>query len=1371
LYFQLLFWSGKGLAFEGIFWQKCFPDGIVGFSTGGGSARPAFDDPYHFSVMKKKSLEKLHKMLPRTMGRERFGLRRRLWQLQRSGQMTADKLAREIEALEISVRASMARRQDRILKKPVVTTNETLPITACKKDIIQAIAAHPVVIIAGETGSGKTTQIPKYCLAAGRGIDGFIGCTQPRRITATMVARRIAAELDVPLGESVGYKIRFRDRSRPESYIKIMTDGILLAEAQSDRYLDQYDTIIVDEAHERSLNIDFVLGILKTLLTRRNDLKLIITSATIDTRKFSDAFGNAPVIEVSGRMFPVEVSYLADGQIDANTDNGDLTHVEQAVQAVNTLDREKARGDILIFMPTEQDIRETCELLAGRSYPGTTILPLYARLSAADQARVYARPAGRKIIVSTNVAETSLTIPGIKYVIDTGLARIPRYNPRSRTTAMPVVAISRSSADQRMGRCGRVENGVCIRLYTQEDYQARPLYTPPEILRSNLAEVVLRMISLRLGDVADFPFVDKPAPRSIQDGFEVLKELGAIAEKKDRRKAGNSARQHLTATGQLMARIPLDPRLARILIEAHRRGCLSELSVIAAALSIQDPRERPAEKAAAADAMHAPFQDRDSDFLTLLNIWNQYQDKWKKVKSQNQMKKYCKAHFLSYRRMREWRDIHQQIDEILRENGLSCAQRSFADEHERFAAVHQAISCGFLSSIAVKKDKNLFKAAKGREAMIFPGSALFNRAGDWIVAAEMVETSRLFARMAARIQPEWLETLGGALCRRTYSNPHWERNREQVVAAEQVSLFGLVIVTERKVAYGRINPQEAGDIFIRSALVAGDLKQPPGFVTFNLSRIDDIRDMEDRIRRRDLLVGEDALTRFYSDRLGIVYDMQTLRKRLKEKGGDAFLKMTAEDLLHYHPAEDLGSQYPGGLQLGNDTFKCSYTFDPGGPADGVSLHIPAAAAAGVPADETDWLVPGLLKEKITALIKGLPKKYRKHLVPIAGTVDELLAHLPQPRGRLITTLGRMLRKRFGVDIPASAWDPDALPDHLKMRISITGPDGKEIRSARDKTILSRDAAILPDDSLLADVKQRWEKTGITGWDFGDLPESVDVKCKGVVRWTVYPGLQVAEQAGRRIDLKLFNRRGRSVSAHREGVAGLYMLKFAKDLKYLRKNLTLTGPGLQATRYFGGSQKFESILYDAVVEKLFKKNIRTKTDFDTHANIAGPQILPCGRSFIESATPILEAARVTGNILATLENANSGNAALIKYFRRLRKQISGIAPPHFIKLYDSERINHLPRYIRAIAIRAERAAANFDKDRQKAQEVKRFSAALDAMLKNLSASVSDDKRRAVEEFFWLIEEYKVSLFAQEFKTALPVSKNRLAEKMSEIERMA
>ena len=736
--------------------------------------------------MLENEINRIELLLTDAMSVDRYPVLRRLAQLKRrrAGRMAQKSYRQQLAAIERRLVASIARRQKRAASRPRVTDAPALPIADRKDDIITAIASHAVVIVSGETGSGKTTQLPKYCLAAGRGIDGRIGCTQPRRIAATSVARRIAEEMGETVGRSVGYKIRFQDRTGPDAFVKIMTDGILLAEVQQDRYLSEYDTIIVDEAHERSLNIDFVLGLLKTLLKKRRDLKLIITSATIDTEKFSRAFDDAPVIEVSGRLYPVDVSYFPDDPLFATSSdepNDDMTHVETAVAAIRRLKRHGPFGDILVFMPTEQDIRETCEILEGDGAPGERVMPLFARLTADKQARVFARAKGRKIIVATNVAETSLTIPGIRYVVDSGLARVSQYNPRTRTTALPVEPISRSSADQRKGRCGRVENGVCIRLYSEEDYLSRPLFTPPEILRSNLAEVILRMTALKLGDMAAFPFIDRPAAKSIRDGTEALKELGAVAEnlageevqkargggrsrerRANRRQAdGSNSRPglFLTKRGSLMARLPIDPRLSRMLIEARKQCCVAEVTVIAAALSIQDPRERPADRAEEADKAQALFVDPASDFLTLVNIWNRYQDTWREQKTTGRMKKFCRAHFLSYRRMREWRDIHVQLNDILVENGLSRAGAAGLDPDGRYAAIHKAVLSGFLSNIAVRKEKNVFQAAKGREVMIFPGSALFNRAGDWIVAAEMVETSRLFARMAATVDSAWLEEL------------------------------------------------------------------------------------------------------------------------------------------------------------------------------------------------------------------------------------------------------------------------------------------------------------------------------------------------------------------------------------------------------------------------------------------------------------------------------------------------------------------------------------------------------------------------------------------------------------------------------------
>jgi len=1028
-------------------------------------------------------IRKIESLLPKALYRDQHILKQEIIRIKRLKQKDSrsepgnENKSPEIKDkkliyLEKKLRASVQKRTRREANLPKITYNEELPIVAKKDEIIKAISENRVVIISGETGSGKTTQIPKFCLAAGRGIDGKIGCTQPRRIAAITVAQRIAEELGEEIGKSVGYKIRFTDQTGENTYIKIMTDGILLAETQGDKYLNEYDTIIVDEAHERSLNIDFVLGILKTLLYKRKNLKLIITSATIDTEKFSKAFDNAPVIEVSGRMYPVDVRYLQDlhgfGNIESASENDEQTHVELAVRAIERLQQESPYGgDILVFMPTEQDIRETCELLEGRDFTGVNILPLYARLSASEQSRVFSQTRGRKIIVATNVAETSITIPGIKYVIDTGLARISQYLPGTRTTALPVVPVSKSSADQRKGRCGRVANGICIRLFSEKDYESRSLFTPPEILRSNLAEVILRMIALNLGDIWNFPFIDPPAPRLIKDGFDLLTELGAIVYKESEVRsqesevrsqeseadsqqptakcqqpiqptANNTAGKfQLTEKGKLMARMPLDPRLSRMLIEANTEGCVKEIAVIASALSIQDPRERPAEKQGEADQAHAVFNDPTSDFITLLNIWNKYH---REVRGKGQEgiaslmtpKKFCKNYFISFRRMREWRDIHAQIIEELKESEVRIqkpearsqesgvrsqkpedrSQKTEADNqtlkansqqptanYSQQPPIHRSVLSGFLSNIATKKDKNMFQATKGKEVMIFPGSALFNKAGDWIVAAEMVETSRLFARTVANIDVNWLEELGKDQCKYSYLQPHWERNRGEVVAFEQVTLFGLVIIPQRPVSYGKINPDEACDIFIRSALVDGDMKQPFPFMLHNQNLIDEIQNMEEKIRRRDILTSEENIYQFYKERLDKVYDIRTLKKFIKDKRGDAFLRMKKEELLLYSPDENELTLYPDKLTLGNNIFPCDYHFEPGKPEDGLTIKIPSTLAPSVPAESLDWLVPGLFREKITAMIKALPKEYRKKLVPVTTTVDIILKEMPEIRSQ------------------------------------------------------------------------------------------------------------------------------------------------------------------------------------------------------------------------------------------------------------------------------------------------------------------------------------------------------------------------------------
>ena len=1359
----------------------------------------------------QSKIKKLEALLPQVLAADRLKARRELRRLSgRQGRALPDeKMKLRLAELEKRLKASVKKRNRRQGNLPSLNFNEELPIFARKDDIIAAIEQHPVIVVSGETGSGKTTQLPQYCLAAGRGTYGLIGCTQPRRIAASTVCRRIAEELGQEPGGAVGYKIRFKDRTRKDGYIKIMTDGILLAETQSDRYLSAYDTIIVDEAHERSLNIDFILGILQTLVNTRDDLKLIITSATIDTEKFSRAFGNAPVIEVSGRMYPVDVRYLppeSDG-----SSNGELTHVELAVRAVKRVLSQSRAGDMLVFMPTEQDIRETCELLEAQTPAGTRVMPLFARLTAAEQSRVFAGLAQRKIIVATNVAETSITIPGIKYVVDSGLARISRYSPRTRTTALPVVPVSRSSCDQRKGRCGRVQDGVCLRLYSEEDYQGRPQFTPPEIIRANLAEVILRMVALKLGDVSNFPFIDRPDVKSIKDGFNLLSELGAITDRLKaqgpRLKAGNRGQRspdrgvrsaelsdgkshkqvRLTDRGRLMAKIPLDPRLSRMLIEAQQQGCLAETAIIAAALSIQDPRERPVEKTAEADRMHAGFDDPNSDFVTYLNIWLRYHSHWQQVNSNNQMKKFCREHFLSYKRMREWRDIHSQIIAILKEHDLGISDFGFrnADFQRReteltesgnlrlpeakYEGIHKAVLSGFLSNIAMRKEKNMFRAGKGRDVMIFPGSGLFNKARAWVVAAEMVETSRVFARTVANIDNGWLEALGGDLCRRTYLEPHWEKNRGEVVASEQVSLFGLIIVSDRKISYSKVDPAEASRIFIQSALVNGDVKKPFAFMQHNQRLIDEIIDIENRFRRRDLLIEEQHIYDFYQERLAGTYDIRTLARLLKKRGNDRFLQMEKDILLAYAPDDEQLALYPDRLEVENHSLACSYCFEPGKDDDGVTVKVPSALAPAVAPESIDWLVPGLFPEKIEALIKGLPKTYRRKLVPVKNTVDVIVADMPRTKTSLISALGDFIYRRFGLDIPASAWPEETLPEHLKMRVAITGPDGRELRAGRDASLLRQvDAGPEKSDELKV-ARLKWEKTGIMRWDFGDLPEHISDSDQTSGRWIAYPAL---EHSGAEdcVNLRLYRRQSEALAVHRQGVAALYAIHFAKDLKFLRRQLTLPAGKAFMADYFGGAKNLVKQMVDRVVADLFARNIRTQAAFYAHAETVAPRILSTGQALRDSLLPVLTAYHEARRQIDKLQQGSRRNSRLVSFYQGLTAGLERLVPETFITIYDDQHLGHLSRYIQALTIRAARAAIDFEKDQAKSEGLAKFTEGLNQLLDELSPRATDEKRRAVEEYFWMIEEYKVSVFAQELKTAIPVSAKRLEQKLGEIKRM-
>jgi len=1381
---------------------------------------------------KQHLTREIESMLPGVMAADRLAAVRELRRLRQAFKKSGSKqnYADRLERLRRRLAASARKRNRRKENLPDVRVNEDLPIFAKKDEIIQAIVDHPVIIVSGETGSGKSTQLPKFCLAAGRGIDGFIGCTQPRRIAATTVACRVAEELGQEPGRAVGYKIRFKDRTAKDTCIKFMTDGILLAETQGDRYLSAYDTIIVDEAHERSLNIDFILGILKTLLEKRSDLKLIITSATIDTEKFSKAFNDAPVIEVSGRMYPVEVQYLSAGTDGEG--NGDQTHVELAAASVLRLLKQTASGDILVFMPSEQDIRETCDLIQAAGPAGAKVMPLFARLTANEQNRVFARLPDRKIIVATNVAETSITIPGIKYVVDSGLARISRYSPRTRTTSLPVLPVSQSSADQRKGRCGRVENGVCIRLFPEDDYLARPQFTEPEIIRANLAEVILRMIALGLGDIAEFPFIDRPDLKSIQDGFNLLFELGALknrlkaqgarqtakgkgqraermAQASRREEAEGGAginynrRVELTEKGRVMAGMPLDPRLSRMLLEAATEGCVPEIAVIAAALSIQDPRERPAEKTQEADRVHKTFDDPGSDFITLLNIWHRYHAHRQKVNSSNQMKRYCREHYLSFKRMREWRDIHSQIIAVLEEQGVwkpergmrnaemglriaDCGMRN-AEEgmreegtaggkvedgiaHFKYAALHKSVLSGFLSNIAQKKEKNIFRAALGREVMIFPGSGLFDKAKSWIVAAEVVETSRVFARMAANIDSAWLEELGKDLCKYTHSDPHWEKDRGEVVASEQVSLFGLIIVPERKVSYGKVNAAEASDIFIQSALVNADVKKPYAFMKHNRTLIADVKDMENRLRRRDLLVGEAELFNFYRTRLPEIYDIRTFAKFLQQKGNDQLLRMKRADLVLYDPADAELARFPDKLELAGHALQCVYAFEPGAQEDGVTVKIPSTLAAAMPPEAMDWLVPGLYPEKIDALIKGLPKTYRKQLVPVKDTVEVICREMPRSESSLISSLGKFIYSRFGVDIPAAAWSDQTLPDHLKMRFAITAPDGRQVRAGRDPAILMR-ATVSPEVSdEFAALSRKWEKRDVKRWDFGDLPDLVSETGKQGAQLIGYPGLVKETAPALRVNLRLFQQREKSLAAHPEGVEALYTIHFSKDLKFLKRHLKLSSDQSYLADFFGGAGQFEKMLYRHVIRSLFRKNIRTQKGFCELAEAAGPKILSAGADLLAGTLPVLFAYHSARSRIHDLQRSLRNNSRARIFLAEALDELVRLVPENFVALYDADRFNHLERYVKALITRIQRALVDFEKDQAKAGEIKAFAGGLNRLLEGLTPTASAEKRRAVEEYFWMLEEYKVSVFAQELKTAIPISAKRLTDKLKQIDRM-
>ena len=1238
-----------------------------------------------------------------------------------------------------------------------------LPIVAHREEIVEAIRTSQVVIVAGDTGSGKTTQLPKMCLEAGRGMRKRIGCTQPRRIAAIAVAERVAEELG-DQAALVGYKIRFKDQTSRNTRLKFMTDGILLAEAHHDGNLSAYDTIIIDEAHERSLNIDFLIGLLKQLLTRRPDLTLLVTSATIDTSRFAKHFGNAPVIEVSGRTYPVEVRYQP---LDPEKEEeGEQSYVDQAVQAVCALHETEGPGDILVFMPSERDILEAVETLQarlgkGRGQAASVVLPLFGRLSPDDQKKIFQPVKGQKIVVATNVAETSITVPGIRYVVDTGLARLASYNVRARTSKLPIVAISRASCDQRKGRCGRVAPGVCVRLYAEEDYLNRPEYTPPEILRTNLAEVILRMTSLKLGDPAKFPFLDPPSGRAIQDGYALLTELGAL----DRQR-------HLTAHGRLMARLPLDPRISRMIIEARDHNALREVTVIAAGLSIQDPRVRPVDKEAAADAAHARFSKTPSDFLFFLALWDAYHVTFDKLHSLSKMRKFCVSHYLSFLRMREWRDIHEQISQVLAEEpGFAMNTQPAAPE-----AIHRAILSGNLRNIAVKKEKNLYQTGGGREVMIFPGSTQYGKTGDWLMAAEMVETSRLYARTVAEINPEWIEPLAGELCRSSYSEPHWEKGRGQVVAFAKISLFGLVIVPSRKVNYGLIKPEEARQIFIQSALIEGELKGEYPFLAANTVLVAQLQDMEDRLRLRSIMVDDQALFDFYEERLGPeVRDQRSLNQWLKDPKARTRLVMTADDVRQQLPEAAALEQFPLSLAAGECELALSYRFAPGEEDDGVTARIPPGLAPHLGQDLFEWLVPGMLAEKVVFLLKGLPKSLRRQLVPIPQTAAEIIRDLPFGRGSLYRALEQVIVDSYKLRIAGRDWPLVDLPPHLRFRFSLLDGQGEVVTVTREFSELkgrSAGQAEVFSHTQMAELQARWEQKNITAAQFGQLPASLPVPgANGAVQGYVYPGLYLDEQQG--VGQRLFMEENEARQSTWQTLLRLYCNEFAPQVKSLRKDLAIPRSHWALYEGLATHEQINEDLWHFVLFHVFDVRDGLSPSAEQFAakveEVRGQGLSLLCREIFEEVVRVLQERRATLDAIAkfsALPGKPSGAGSQAERFAEYHRQVLMIVPADFLQWVARPRLPAMCRYLKALRIRVERAQVSPGKDALKAQQVaiheKRYAQAVNG--ENPTAVL----REHLREYWEMIEEFKVSLFAQELGTAYPVSEKRLEKKWREVE---
>ena len=1238
----------------------------------------------------------------------------------------------------------MIARQDierRLANLPRPTYPDELPVVARRADIARAIEANQVVIVCGETGSGKTTQLPKICLDLKRGVAGMIGHTQPRRIAARTVAARIASELNTTLGHAVGYKVRFSDQVSADTYIKVMTDGILLAETQRDRLLRAYDTLIIDEAHERSLNIDFLLGYLKRLLAQRADLKVIVTSATIDAERFAQHFGGggtpAPVIEVSGRLHPVEIRYRP---LESGED--DVSEPEDAiVDAVDELARERGGGDVLVFLPGEREIRETAEVLRKHHPKGAEILPLYARLSLDEQARVF-RPSGaRRVVLATNVAETSLTVPGIRYVVDTGVSRVNRYSYRNKVEQLQTEKISRASANQRAGRCGRVAAGVCIRLYSEDDYAARAEFTEPEILRSSLASVILRMKSLKIGNVEDFPFLEAPSARMIADGYQLLSELGAVDD-----------RSELTATGWQLAKLPLDPRIARIILAARQQHCVTEALIVAAALEVQDPRDRPFERADAADQAHARFNDERSDFIAFLKLWAYYADALKHRKSHRKLAAELQGQFLSPRRLREWRDVHGQLHALVAEMGIPLNA-----EPATYEQLHRALLAGLLGNVGVKADEgDGYLGARGTKFAIFPGSGLRKSRPKWIVAAELTETARLYARCVAKVEPEWIESVAGHLVQRHYFDPHWDRTRARVHAYERVTLYGLTLVPRRRVHYGPINPLEAHDVFVREALAADGYESRAPFIAHNRRLIAEIRELEHKARRPDVLVGEQAIVDFYAARVpaeiytGAAFEQWRVHA---EKSDPKLLFMTRDYLMRHAAADVSEAQFPDRVDVEGVPLRLSYRFEPAHALDGVTLTVPLHLLNRLDASRFEWLVPGLIREKVAFYLKALPKQIRRHLVPVPEHVTEFLVELDsrdgsQDAGALTAVLARFAQRAAGTPVAADAWHDTLPPPHLRMNYRVVDDAGRELATGRDLDALRAqlgEAAQL----TFADSEAGIERDHVRSWDFGDLPERISFT-RGGRKLTGYPALVDGDDS---VAIRLFDTQAAAGHAMRAGVRRLLRI----ELKEQIKQLDLPGFTQAALQLRGvaGADDLKDDLVTAISDRAFIGDDvlpRTRAQYDAQKQRARTRLPAVRDAAVRMLTAIADEYHRASLRLGQTPPAFNRVAA------DARAQLQRLVYRGFLSATPWDRLQHIPRYLKAIAVRLDKVAANPERDSAHAAAIAGLWKLYEERSAKPGKSGADDA--ALEDFRWQLEELRVSLFAQELKTPLPVSVKRL-----------